>query len=64
MAAKAPSKAKSTRPDYKQATAWIPADLHAKVQVKLITPTRKHEYSDLIAHLLRQWLKDGAVPPK
>jgi len=55
---------KRTDPDYGQRSVWLPNDLHAKVARALITPGKRYEFSALVESLLRQWLKDGAKPPK
>jgi hypothetical protein len=55
-----------TRPkDYSQRSVWLPKGLHADVLRALVTPEgKRYEFSKLVEHRLRQWLKDGAKLPK
>jgi hypothetical protein len=55
---------RSSNDDYRQASAWIPKDIFFKVQTKLLRPDGRFEYSALVEHLLREWLKDGAKLPE
>jgi hypothetical protein len=55
-----------TRPeDYHQRSIWIRDKLHADVARALIRPPDKpYEFSRLVEHLLRKWLKAGAKIPE
>ena len=56
---------KTRKPDYHQHSVWLPDGLQADVLRALVTPEgKRYEFSALIEHLLRQWLKAGAKLPK
>jgi transposase len=60
-----PATGKRSNPDYRQHSVWLPGKLQADVLKALVTPEGKRfEYSALIEHLLRRWLRDGAKLPK
>jgi hypothetical protein len=54
-----------TRPDdYSQRSVWLPDALHFEVRQTLMMPKGKdYEFSRLVEHLLRQWLKAGGKLP-
>jgi len=70
MAQSKPARKKVSRPksrpdDYSQRSLWLPDSLHAKVLRALVTPdAKRYEFSKLVEHLLRQWMKAGARLPK
>ena len=56
----------ATRPkDTHQRSIWLPDSLQGDVLRALVTPEgRRYEFSRLVEHLLRQWLRAGAKLPK
>ena len=50
--------AKRDDPDYKQALAYVPRELHRRVMSKLAEEER--EFSDLVEQLLSGWLKENS----
>jgi len=51
--------AKRSNPDYTQALAYIPKNLHIKIRQELMDPQYgKKDFSDLVAELLAKWLED------
>jgi hypothetical protein len=60
-----PATGKRSNPVYRQHSVWLPGDLFADVLRASITPDGKRaEFSALVEHLLRQWLKAGAKLPR
>lgn len=50
--------AKRSNPDYTQALAYIPKNLHIKVRQELMNSQYdKKDFSDLVAELLAKWLE-------
>ncbi len=52
-----PKTGKKDNPDYQQATAYIPRQLHQDVKVLLIQEGGKQDFSELVEELLRKWVK-------
>lgn len=51
--------AKRSNPDYAQALAYIPKNLHIKIRQELMNPQYgKKDFSDLVAELLTKWLEE------
>jgi hypothetical protein len=56
---------KHSDPKYSQRSVWLPKALQVEVLKALVTPEGKRfEFSALVEHFLRRWLKDGAKLPK
>lgn len=47
---------KRSDPDYEQVTAYVKRATYAETKIALIREGEKREFSDLIEHLLTEWL--------
>lgn len=49
---------KRSDPDFAQVSAWLRKDTHQSVKVALLQEGQGREFSELVEHLLTEWLGD------